>query len=273
MPIHVITAPDKKEPTQNVLQMVIDDMALPLDFEWLITDNLSNKSLNHLIKPAGLTLLAVWQDETLHLTILQLNAQGKLIKTALDWHKLQRRIVTAGRKSELILQASKLDADKRVLDATAGFGQDSLILASTGANVMMLECHPVMAMLLRIEQMRMDNEKNWQSLMSRLSIRYGDFLKMPFADKRFDVVYLDPMFPDSSFDAKVGKGMQLLHEWTQPPSLSEEFALLGKALSLADSSGKVIVKRPLSAPNLASAEPSQTFANDAIRFDIYKPLL
>ena len=74
---------------------------------------------------------------------------------------------------------------------------------------------------------------------------------MSFADKRFDVVYLDPMFPDSSFDAKVGKGMQLLHEWTQPPSLSEEFALLDKALSLADSSGKVIVKRPISAPNLA----------------------
>ena len=48
----------------------------------------------------------------------------------------------------MLLQACKLTDQSQVLDATAGFGHDSLILASTGAQVTMLERNPLMALLL-----------------------------------------------------------------------------------------------------------------------------
>ena len=87
-----------------------------------------------------------------------------------EWDKLQRRIVSAGRKSELLLQASKITSDSHVIDATAGFGHDSLILASTGAQVTMLEQQPLIALLLLVEQQRMSALPNWQAYASTASI-------------------------------------------------------------------------------------------------------
>ena len=86
--------------------------------------------------------------------ILVLDEKNKLswlsdgLSVAPEWDKLQRRVVSAGRKSELLLQAAKITADSMVIDATAGFGHDSLILASTGAQVIMLEHQPLIALLL-----------------------------------------------------------------------------------------------------------------------------
>ncbi|WP_339341031.1 class I SAM-dependent methyltransferase, partial [uncultured Psychrobacter sp.] len=137
------------------------------------------------------------------------------LSVAPEWDKLQRRVVSAGRKSELILKAAKISADSQVIDATAGFGHDSLILASTGAQVMMLEQEPLMALLLFSEQQRMSAQPNWQKLMARLTIINTDALSY-FARLQknttdqavaVDVVYLDPMFPEDSYqDSKTGKG-------------------------------------------------------------------
>ena len=84
-------------------------------------------------------------SETFAHPILLLDAKDKLswlsdgLSVAPEWDKLQRRVVSAGRKSELLLQAAKITAESRVIDATAGFGHDSLILGSTGAQVIMLD--------------------------------------------------------------------------------------------------------------------------------------
>jgi tRNA1(Val) A37 N6-methylase TrmN6 len=43
----------------------------------------------------------------------------------------------------LIFKAMQLQANMTVIDATAGFGHDSLILASTGASVTLLEQQPL----------------------------------------------------------------------------------------------------------------------------------
>ena len=212
-----------------------------------------------------------------------------------EWDKLQRRVVIAGRKSELLLQAAKLNADSTVIDATAGFGHDSLILASTGAQVIMLEQQPLMALLLLAEQQRMSALPNWQKLMSRLqiintdalsyfeSINFADFSNESTADNHHgvDVIYLDPMFPEDSYQdsktgkgAKVGKHMQALHQLARPPTLVEELQLLKSAQSVISQNGqkqqgRVIVKRPQFAPLLAHLEPSESWSNEAVRFDGY----
>ena len=204
-----------------------------------------------------------------------------------EWDKLQRRVVSAGRKSELLLQAVKMTSESKIIDATAGFGHDSLILASTGAQTIMLEQQPLMALLLLAEQQRMSKLANWQKLMARLQIIHTDALSY-FANvnnalvsednKTVDVVYLDPMFPEDSYQdsktgkgAKVGKNMQALHQLARPPTLDEEQQLLKSALAVVghNGSGRVIVKRPQFAPQLANQTPSESWHNEAVRFDGY----
>ena len=210
------------------------------------------------------------------------------LSVAPEWDKLQRRVVSAGRKSELILKAAKISADSQVIDATAGFGHDSLILASTGAQVTMLEQQPLMALLLLVEQQRMSAQPNWQKLMARLTIINTDALSY-FAQLQknttdqavaVDVVYLDPMFPEDSYQdsktgkgAKVGKQMQALHHLAHPPTLDEEMALLNKAQAVVadnqEGRGRVIVKRPQQAPFLSQQNPDESWHNAAVRFDGY----
>jgi len=231
--------------------------------------------------------------------ILVLDEKNKLswlsdgLSVAPEWDKLQRRVVSAGRKSELLLQAAKITADRTVIDATAGFGHDSLILASTGAQVIMLEHQPLMALLLLAEQQRMSTLPNWQKLMRRLQIINTDalsyFESIDFTDssngltanshQTIDVVYLDPMFPEDSYQdsktgkgAKVGKHMQALHQLARPPTLEEESQLLQSAQAIVSqnaSQGRVVVKRPQLAPLLAHQQPSESWHNEAIRFDGY----
>lgn len=210
------------------------------------------------------------------------------LSVAPEWDKLQRRVVSAGRKSELILKAAKISADSQVIDATAGFGHDSLILASTGAQVTMLEQQPLMALLLFSEQQRMSAQPNWQKLMARLTIINTDALSY-FAQLQknktdqavaVDVVYLDPMFPEDSYQdsktgkgAKVGKQMQALHHLARPPTLDEEKALLNNAQAVVadnqEGRGRVIVKRPQQAPFLSQQNPDESWHNAALRFDGY----
>ena len=265
------------------LQALIAEHKLPIILNTeLATDKLNQKRRQQLSQIATQPILLL--DDKNKLSWL---SDG--LSVAPEWDKLQRRVVSAGRKSELLLQAAKLTADSQVIDATAGFGHDSLILASTGAQVTMLEQQPLMALLLLAEQRRMSEFPNWQKLMSRLQIINIDarsYFKNLQADKIVDnskvvdVVYLDPMFPEDSYQdsktgkgAKVGKHMQALHQLACPPTSDEERQLLQSAQAVVSQNGqkqgRVIVKRPQFAPLLAHQQPSESWHNEAVRFDGY----
>ncbi|WP_201554672.1 class I SAM-dependent methyltransferase [Psychrobacter immobilis] len=265
--------------------IIAHELPIVLHLE-LFTDKLSQKRRQQLSQTATQPILLL--DEKNKLSWL---SDG--LSVAPEWDKLQRRVVSAGRKSELLLQAVKITSDSHVIDATAGFGHDSLILASTGAQVIMLEQQPLMALLLLVEQQRMSGLANWQKLISRLHIINTDALgyfatlaadtindTKEIDKKAVDVVYLDPMFPEDSYQdsktgkgAKVGKHMQALHQLASPPTLEQEEQLLQSAQAVvrqnAQTSGRVVVKRPQFAPLLAHQQPSESWHNEAVRFDGY----
>ena len=265
------------------LQALIAEHKLPIILNTeLVTEKLNQKRRQQLSQIATQPILLL--DEKDKLSWL---SEG--LSVAPEWDKLQRRVVSAGRKSELLLQAARLTADSQVIDATAGFGHDSLILASTGAQVTMLEQQPLMALLLLVEQLRMSTLPNWQKLMSRLQIintdaltyfaRFNNYLGAD-NEQAIDVIYLDPMFPEDSYQdsktgkgAKVGKHMQALHQLAHPPTLDEEQQLLQSAQAVVSQNGqkqgRVIVKRPQFAPLLAHQQPSESWNNEAVRFDGY----
>ena len=268
------------------LKTLIAEHALPIILDIvLFTEKLNQKRRQQLSQTATQPILLL--DEKNKLSWL---SDG--LSVAPEWDKLQRRVVSAGRKSELLLQAAKATSDNMVIDATAGFGHDSLILGSTGAQVIMIEQQPLMALLLLAEQQRMSALPNWQKLMSRLQIINVDALSY-FAKlqanaiddikendaKVVDVIYLDPMFPEDSYQdsktgkgAKVGKHMQALHQLARPPTSEEELQLLQSAQAIVSQGarqGRVVVKRPQLAPLLAHQQPSESWHNEAVRFDGY----
>ena len=279
----LVYANESQQPQVESLQALIEQHQLPLvlDIE-LSVDKLTQKRRQQLSQMATQPVLLLDDKD-------KLSWLSDGLSVSPEWDKLQRRVVSAGRKSELLLQAVKITADSSVIDATAGFGHDSLILGSTGAQIIMLEQQPIMALLLLVEQLRMSALPNWQKLMARLQIINIDALsyferriaESATSDSRaIDVVYLDPMFPEDSYQdsktgkgAKVGKHMQALHQLARPPTLDEEGQLLTSAKAVvsdnAPHSGRVVVKRPQHAPTLANQQPTESWHNEAVRFDGY----
>lgn len=250
------------------LQAINDRHTLPLMLSFCERHKLSDKELVSFANDhPDVPIIAIIKQVP---TLIKVTDQG-IIKSPLNWQSLTKRIVGAGRKSELILQASKLTSGMSVMDGTAGFGHDGLILASTGASVMMMERHPLMALLLLFEHEWMSRQVNWQKLLSRIQIYHGDFLdaKLMATLPKVDMVYLDPMFPKNSYSSKVNKNMQVLHDLSSPPSGDDESLLLNMAKQQLSHQGKIIVKRPILAPYLAKEHPIQSIANDAVRFDRY----
>ena len=87
---------------------------------------------------------------------------------------------------------------------------------------------------------------------------------MPELDKP-DVVYLDPMYPESGKTAAKRKEMRLFRELVGEDLDIEE--LLEVALNTAKK--RIVLKRPLKAPKLL--KPNTIYKGSTIRFDVYLP--
>ncbi|WP_049237297.1 class I SAM-dependent methyltransferase [Moraxella canis] len=253
---------DKPNTVIDKLLFICQAHDLPLDLDVHQQDKLNDKQILRFKQTGDAPIIAILKN-----TPMLIKAEDKtVIKSALNWAALQHRIVTAGRKSELILQACKLQAGMTVLDGTAGFGHDALILASSGAQVTLCESNPVMALLLYYEYHTMAQVANWQGLLGRMDIIYNNTSEMT---GEFDCVYLDPMFPKDSYKAKVNKQMQALHDLAAPPTQSEAHQLFCQSMDMLKPSGKLIIKRPIGAPYFDQQSPDHSIQNEALRFDRY----
>ncbi len=180
-----------------------------------------------------------------------------------------RRLQGVGR-NELLARAVGLKGAyrPRVLDATAGLGRDAFLLASLGCEVTLLERHPVVHALLRDGLRRGMLDPEVSVVIQRMKLLAADAhvlsdeggLRDPF-----DVVLLDPMFPERSKSALVKKPMRLFHALVGQDE--DAGSLLEKLLPSARR--RLVVKRPLHAPSLAGKAPDVTYKGKAVRFDVY----
>ena len=84
----------------------------------------------------------------------------------------------------------------------------------------------------------------------------------------FDVVYLDPMFPEPDKRAKAKKEMAAFQSLIGGDTDAD--TLLEPARRVARQ--RVVVKRPRSAPWLAGQKPDFSYDGESTRFDAYLPL-
>ncbi|MCC7507981.1 MAG: class I SAM-dependent methyltransferase [Planctomycetes bacterium] len=147
-----------------------------------------------------------------------------------------------------------------VLDATAGLGRDSYALAALNCVVTAVERSPVVAALLRDALYRSSQDP----AAARISLLLAD-AREQMQTARYDVVYLDPMFPDRRKSAKVKKEMQYMQDLLGHEDGND---LLEPALQAA--TRRVVVKRPVHAPPLPSAaKPTHVHKGKSVRFDVY----
>lgn len=173
------------------------------------------------------------------------------------------------RGKELLLKAIGGRRDGlTVIDATAGLGRDSLLLASYGAEVTLCERQPVVAALLA-DGLRRGRTDDSDAVVSRMSLMEGSavaFLSAAGAEPLADVIYLDPMFPESGKSALVKKEMQMFHQLVGRDDDAD--ALLTAALGAARY--RVVVKRPPRAPVIDGPRaPQFSIDGKAVRFDVY----
>ena len=209
---------------------------------------------------------------------LSLSASG--MKMQPDWCAEIPRLKRASLKSEMIARACQLGEKPTLIDATAGLGHDSLLMAHLGANVRLIERHPILFVLLEYAKAQAERDPFLQATMQRIQLIHADsncyLNELAQKGEYLDVVYLDPMFPQRDQNqqaikkqAQVKKQMQLLHMLLPEDG---EMDLGDQLLDLAKKIAKrVIVKRPRHAVYLAEQHPDHQWLGDACRFDAYFP--
>ncbi len=199
-----------------------------------------------------------------------LTLMGDGMELAADFRELLPRIRHDRLGRELLVKAARIkgEAAPVAFDATAGLGEDSLLLAAVGFEVTMCESDPVIAALLADALERAASDPDLAVIASRMRLVAGDSVaELPALGHPVDVVYLDPMFPARTKSAAVKKKFQLLHKLESP--CANEAELMDAALAARPR--KIVVKRPIKAPVLAGVAPSHSISGKAVRYDVIVP--
>ncbi len=168
-----------------------------------------------------------------------------------------------------------------ILDLTAGFAKDAFVLACLGANVILVERHPVIAALLEdaLKRFYLDSEA-CENI--NLTLYYNDakhFLTNQLQSQEIlvninssvidipDIIYIDPMHPERKKSASIKKDMQILQQWIPPETHPEH--LLELALNYAKK--RVVLKWPRTSPPIKNHRPAFIYEKNTVRFEVYLP--
>jgi 16S rRNA (guanine1516-N2)-methyltransferase len=188
-----------------------------------------------------------------------------------DLARLLPRLKPGRLQRELLVRAARIKDPRTpgrptAVDATAGLGEDSLLLAAAGFDVLMFERNEIIAALLMDSLKRAADIPELSGVVGRMRAIHADSIQaLGSLDFLPDVVLLDPMFPAKHNDAAAKKKLQLLQQLEQP--CEDEAALLDAALSAHPL--KIVVKRPVKGPFLADRKPDYSLSGKAIRYDCF----
>lgn len=171
---------------------------------------------------------------------------------------------------ELLVRAARIRGahdQLSAVDATAGLGEDALLLAAAGFDVVMFERDQTIAALLDDALVRAREDARLAGIVSHMRLVKGDAVEgMAQLEGPLDVVYLDPMFPSKRKEAATNKKLQMFRMLQKPCNDEEAAALLQAALACG--ARKVVVKRPLKGPYLADVRPSHSIKGKVVRYDV-----
>jgi 16S rRNA (guanine1516-N2)-methyltransferase len=170
-------------------------------------------------------------------------------------------------KDGLVKSIHRPQSKFRIFDATAGLGQDSFLLAWLGHDVTLCERSLPVASLLKDGLKRASMDINLAPVIARMHLIHEDSITfLNSTSQEFDIIYCDPMFPESKKSRAVRKSMRALSHMVGMDLDANE--LLEVALKKAKK--KVVLKRPRLSETIGP-NPNHFYEYQACRFDVYLP--
>ena len=163
----------------------------------------------------------------------------------------------------------KSNKNRTIVDATAGLGYDSFILASLGANVTLIERSEKIHKLL---QEGINEAKEYgghiSSIVSRMDLIFGDS-KFIIPKLSPEVILVDTMYNERKKSALVKNNMRLVREIVG--SDLDQIELI--KIALESTKNRVVVKQPRYAePNDEIRKYSHQILGKTVRYDVYMKL-
>ena len=198
---------------------------------------------------------------------LHLNHQGlsllntDKVEVAVDWNDFKWKRLAKGAFGSLPLVKACLAGQKvNVLDISAGFGKDALVLAYAGAKVDLVERNPLVAALLFDAFERLSNAR----IKSKMSVFFSEAATyLTNLKEHPDVVFFDPMHPERQKSALVKKNLQCLQQIIPPnDDVLDLIHLARKKCRM-----RLVVKWPAKIKALLT--PDFSLSGKTIRYDIY----
>ena len=160
----------------------------------------------------------------------------------------------------------KFNKNRNIIDATAGLGYDSFILASLGAKITLIERSKKMHELL---QNGIDEGISFggeiEKIINRMELLFGDS-KDILPKLTPEVIMIDTMYKDRKKTALVKSNMRLVREIVGPDS--DYIELLKVALNCAKN--RVVLKQPRYAePIKEITKCSHQILGKTIRYDVF----
>lgn len=216
---------------------------------------------NELLSPASEYTYIAYNDDRLTL-------YGEDQEISADFRRMLPRLKINNLNGEMIVKACGLknfQSPPRIVDATAGFGEDSFLLAAKGCTVKLFELDPVIYSLLDDSIIRGMNDSELKDAVSNMSALHMNSIEyLNTAHDDIDIVVLDPMFPKRQKSGLVKKKFQLIHNLEKPCDNEEE--LLNAAIRAKPK--KIVIKRPGKGSYLANVKPTYSIEGKSIRYDI-----
>ena len=183
-----------------------------------------------------------------------------------DFARMLNRVTKGRLHHEMLVKIARTKTEHPVaVDAAAGMGEDSFLLAATGYEVYLFEQDAVIAALLRDALYRAGEDDRLREIVGRMHLSEGNSIElMPRLGITPEIVYLDPMFPPRKKSGLIHKKLQLIQKLEQP--CADERELFAAAAAMHPK--KIIIKRPLNGAPLANRKPSYTVKGKAIRYDV-----
>lgn len=171
------------------------------------------------------------------------------------------------RKNQNLSRAVGARKGLKVLDLTAGFGKDSLLLSLLGCEVWGVERSPLVYALLENGFERARKNKTFKDKTKTLKFIWDEACHFLEKKEFFpDVIFLDPMFLEGKRSSLPLKKVQVFQKVLDSPLKKEQEKLLKTSLLFAK---KVVLKRGKKEPPLLFKASREVFGK-SIRYDVYE---
>ena len=178
------------------------------------------------------------------------------------------RLRFGGGRGQALAKAMGLRAGKtpKIVDATAGLGRDSFLLASLGAQVTMIERSKKMYTLLAQGMDRASHEgSDFRQIIGRMNLLYGDAKEL-LPELSADAVLIDPMHPPRKNSALVKLELRQVR---QIVGADDDAADLIK-VALGSAKKRVVLKWPAKADPIKGIHAcSHQIIGKSVRYDVF----